>query len=66
MTIEDKIMRYFIAGISYIIGITLGASGILCIANTIKMESGLFENIIGIFAGISFVAMSFYIFYPKE
>jgi len=66
MKIGDKIMRYFIIGISYIIGIVLGVSGILCIAIAIKIKSDFPENIIGIFAGIGFIGISFYIFKPER
>lgn len=64
MTIGDEMMRYFITGISYIIGIILGVSGILCIAGAIKSNAA--EMIIGTFAGIGFIGISFYIFKPEN
>ena len=59
MNIEDKIMHYFITGITYIMGAMLGVSGILCIVGIIKTKPGLLEDIIGIFAGIGFIGISF-------
>ena len=64
MTIGDKIIHYFIIGITYIVGIILSVSGILCIISTIK--SNITEMIIGALAGIGFMGISFYIFKPEN
>lgn len=64
MKIGDEVMRYFITGVAYITGAILGASGILCIANAIKSNAA--EIITGIFAGIGFIGISFYIFKPEN